>query len=748
MSATFTEEQLKYINNLSINDTKLLACAGSGKTRCIIGRIMYLIQNNLLKSDEILTLTFSRFTQQDFIHRLDQIDKDTIFNRDNVSTIDAFAKKVIDKNHKIDVSLLSYKFMKYLLNTSEEELKQNTDLNKYRSIFIDEAQDLNPTQYSILMSLKNKLNINLNLIGDPNQNIYQFRNSSDKYLREYVADEFLLTLNFRSHKNIVDFSKALRPIQTPVTAFKDTNNVLPHLIFVENEKQTEDNLVSIITVYKERGINLKDVAILSPVRGRMKGFGKSNGLCLITNILSKHQIKFKQFYDENKEEESNKISYNPIDDHINILTYMGSKGLEWAHVILIDADVCLINKSKFNLDRHNYDQYLLYVACSRAIEGMIIFTSYTIYASNKGTQFKLNPWFQLVPSNLYEVSDGFENVSYPELQFKNDTFIDSSVTKIISKFNEETLDYLSNIIGYETTMVRTNNKIFKYMPPDNIQLNSFLGQYVEAIFHISQSVLKNNPKKRYYNIEKIIYAEKIVHDVNKNVSNWYNDTARLLNWTQYEILKTSGKIEKDVIDFVEKKFDKNCAFNKHLLLNDPYFNISIIKQKDWIKKKYESYMSSTDFEQLKKDIFYIILVMYSIESHHYFHVDNKGKNFKSILDDCDKLFNLIYKYVKNSKEIYDCNNGYIFNYDLKGEVDLIDENGSYIEIKCVKDIGLKHVLQLLVYNIMKMSEIKKDTENKFNLRFFNFFKGEEVNIEIEMTKVSELIEIFQNHIKT
>ena len=106
-----------------------------------------------------------------------------------------------------------------------------------------------------------------------------------------------------------------------------------------------------------------------------------------------------------------------------------------------------------------------------------------------------------------------------------------------------------------------------------------------------------------------------------------------------------------MIDFVEKKFDKNCAFNKHLLVNDPYFTISIIKRIDWIKKKYESYMSSTDFEQLKKDIFYIILVMYSIDSHHYFHVDNKGKNFKSILVDCDKLFNHIYKYVKNKKSL-------------------------------------------------------------------------------------------------
>ena len=311
-------------------------------------------------------------------------------------------------------------------------------------------------------------------------------------------------MNFRSHKQIVDFSKALRPIQSEVCAFKSKLNMLPHFIFVENEKQIEQNLVELIKIYQEQQINLKDVAILSPVRGRMKGFGKSNGLCLVTNILSKHNIKFKQFYDENKEEESDRVEYKPEDSHINILTYIGSKGLEWKHVILVDADVCLINKSKFDLDRHNYDQYLLYVACSRAIENMFIFTTYTIHMTSKGTVFKINPWFQLIPSNLYEVSEGFENIKYPELEFKNDTFIDASVTKIISKFNEETLDYLSNIIGYETTMVRENKRMFKYIQPDIIQSTSFLGQYTEAIFHISQSILKNTHKKRYYNIEKIV----------------------------------------------------------------------------------------------------------------------------------------------------------------------------------------------------------------------------------------------------
>ena len=77
-------------------------------------------------------------------------------------------------------------------------------------------------------------------------------------------------------------------------------------------------------------------------------------------------------------------------------------------------------------------------------------------------------------------------------------------------------EILSNIIGYETTMVRENKRIFKYIQPDTIQSTSFLGQYTEAIFHISQSILKNTYKKRYYNIEKIIYAEKIIFDAKEN----------------------------------------------------------------------------------------------------------------------------------------------------------------------------------------------------------------------------------------
>src|SRR5437868_577929 len=40
----FSAEQKIYITNLELSDTKLLACAGSGKTRSIIGRIRFMVE--------------------------------------------------------------------------------------------------------------------------------------------------------------------------------------------------------------------------------------------------------------------------------------------------------------------------------------------------------------------------------------------------------------------------------------------------------------------------------------------------------------------------------------------------------------------------------------------------------------------------------------------------------------------------------------------------------------------------------
>ncbi|MBC2703929.1 UvrD-helicase domain-containing protein [Desulfobacula sp.] len=79
----------------------------------------------------------------------------------------------------------------------------------YHYIFIDEYQDLNFGQYELakLISKDNHIVV----IGDPDQSIYGFRGSDNKYFKRFALDfpgceKIILTKNYRSSRTILDAS--------------------------------------------------------------------------------------------------------------------------------------------------------------------------------------------------------------------------------------------------------------------------------------------------------------------------------------------------------------------------------------------------------------------------------------------------------------------------------------------------------------------------------------------------------------
>ena len=56
----YSDEQIKYITNPQRVDTKLFACAGSGKTRSLLGRIKFLVQHHYVRKNNIFAITFSK----------------------------------------------------------------------------------------------------------------------------------------------------------------------------------------------------------------------------------------------------------------------------------------------------------------------------------------------------------------------------------------------------------------------------------------------------------------------------------------------------------------------------------------------------------------------------------------------------------------------------------------------------------------------------------------------------------------
>ena len=96
-----------------------------------------------------------------------------------------------------DILLLTYR-----LFDKNKKMKDYYS-NKFKSIMVDEAQDLNVVQRNILELLQRD---NLCLIGDDCQNIYSWRGSSNELIFKFDKrhKKIILEDNYRSNKEIIE----------------------------------------------------------------------------------------------------------------------------------------------------------------------------------------------------------------------------------------------------------------------------------------------------------------------------------------------------------------------------------------------------------------------------------------------------------------------------------------------------------------------------------------------------------------
>lgn len=108
-----------------------------------------------------------------------------------------------------DLLLLTYRLL------SEHPRIADFYRRLYRFVCVDEAQDLNEAQYSVLAALCGDSFRNVMMVGDPKQSIYGFNTSSPDYMwrfeEEFGAEKIELTENFRSSRAVVALATALDP---------------------------------------------------------------------------------------------------------------------------------------------------------------------------------------------------------------------------------------------------------------------------------------------------------------------------------------------------------------------------------------------------------------------------------------------------------------------------------------------------------------------------------------------------------
>ncbi|MCK9235566.1 MAG: ATP-dependent helicase [Acholeplasmataceae bacterium] len=367
----------------------LLAGAGSGKTRVLVERIKYLINQGVEEGD-ILALTFTRKAAQEMrervgrkkvrVHTFHQFCLQEL-KKEKTYSFEIFNPEVTHPFSERDLLLIThYKNQRlkgrkpryydtYQNHLKENKLKDFDDLlNDYYSyacykriklkyIFVDEFQDTNPLQYRVLKSMIHE-NTSVFCVGDPDQSIYGFRGSDvkiiDQYVSDYHASIYQLTVNYRSSPTIIRHANQLieynqERYKKNLTSINEDETKTIHLVH-QNETEEAEVIYTQVKTYINQGVSPNEIAILFRQNERhlhLKQHFEIHGFGLLTNTEKGTTVHF--------------------------LTIHQAKGLEFEVVFIIGLEASQFPVSHTQTKRLlEEERRLMFVAMTRAKRDLII----------------------------------------------------------------------------------------------------------------------------------------------------------------------------------------------------------------------------------------------------------------------------------------------------------------------------------------------------------------------------------------
>ena len=224
--------QLSVIKDQTANYMVVAAGPGSGKTKLLVHKLASIIYMEDVKYEHLLMLTFSRAAATEFRKRLiDLVGNAASFVK--ITTFHSFCFDLLGKVGSIEKSDSIIHEAIEKIRTGDIEPNSIT-----RTVLVlDEAQDMDAEEYELVKCLM-EYNEGMRVIavGDDDQNIFEFRKSSSKYLTGFIEEKQAvmheLLTNFRSRKNLVEFSNQFarniknRLKKNPIQANSKENGVI------------------------------------------------------------------------------------------------------------------------------------------------------------------------------------------------------------------------------------------------------------------------------------------------------------------------------------------------------------------------------------------------------------------------------------------------------------------------------------------------------------------------------------------
>ena len=364
-SVSLNEEQYKVVTSPVTENQRILASAGSGKTTTITARIAYLIEYYEVEPSKIILLTFSRAAAQEMIHRVYKLVGSVsiyagTFHALSAQILRDMAPKMLMDQPFIDE--YPYRLVKWLETERGSKWAQ-----RFRTIIIDEFQDINDIQWQLIMKFYHKW-ATMTIVGDDAQNIYTWRGSSVDFILKFhekipkVVD-YQLCMNYRSTEAIVKVANSTMRF-IPTLAFKEKmvanarGGRKPEVHFFFRASDEYDWIVN----------------SLERLLKQFSGSGKPNFTYAVISRYNHDLFKIEERLHLKHIPYNLCTNYDPerSKEHlkkITLTTIHASKGLEWDIVFLMNLNDDMFPSRKGD-DEIICERRLFYVAITRARKGL------------------------------------------------------------------------------------------------------------------------------------------------------------------------------------------------------------------------------------------------------------------------------------------------------------------------------------------------------------------------------------------
>jgi len=259
---TLSPSQLEIIKD-SKSHIVVAAGPGSGKTRVLVHKLASLLLAEDVKHEQLLMLTFSRSAATEFKKRLlELIGNAAVFIE--IKTFHSYCFDLLGRIGSLSQADEVVKMAVEKIRGGEIEPSRITKT----VLVIDEAQDMNGDEYELVKVLmEQNEDMRVILVGDDDQNIYGFRGSDSKYMRQLITDKeavkYELNENYRSKNNIVLFNN--------LWVEKIRNRMKKMPCFAEQQLNGD------IKIIEYKGKNM-----IVPLANTFVGLGLTGSTCILT----------------------------------------------------------------------------------------------------------------------------------------------------------------------------------------------------------------------------------------------------------------------------------------------------------------------------------------------------------------------------------------------------------------------------------------------------------------------------------